>query len=348
MITVVIPFRNGAQYLDSCIGSVLNQTYKDIEIICVDDGSDDGSESVCKKYSDKGVQYLRQEKLGVSVARNKGIDGAHGKYIMFLDVDDTLTTNIVEILYLEMESDESLDIIACCCNGILRDRTVVDHFFEGDFIATSLKEKRKLFLQLLDNQYGQPQKEYTAIGVPWGKLYRVDFLREKNIRFKKNLRRMQDNIFNQEAFYKAEKIKYLDQPLYNYSIDHIMHIGMKDPENMKSIILHHEDIVKLYLGDSEVEELIHREKVAFLVDSVEYCAMMCSNSKEAIDNIKNIAEDACYLDVYEKSNYRKSLYRRILIDSLSHKLYSFSYYLTRVSIIKKYIRMRQDRILIRK
>ena len=111
-VTVIIPVYNAQNYLSECIDSVLRQTMQDFEVICIDDGSSDDSYSILKKYAEteERVVLFSQTNQGVSTARNVGIDKARGEYIYFLDSDDYIEPNMLEIAYKEMES-KSLDIL---------------------------------------------------------------------------------------------------------------------------------------------------------------------------------------------------------------------------------------------
>ena len=110
-ISVVVAIYNVEKYLEKCIQSIIFQTYKNIEIILVNDGSTDNSLNICKKYKseDSRIIIINQENQGVSVARNNGIDRASGEYILFVDGDDYLRTDIIEKL---LNNADDNDIIA--------------------------------------------------------------------------------------------------------------------------------------------------------------------------------------------------------------------------------------------
>ena len=221
LVSVIITSYNAGRYIDRCIRSVLGQTYSDLEIIIINDGSTDNTESITKGFEDKyeHVRYIFQPNSGVSVARNRGIAEAIGKYIMFVDGDDYIDNSIVERL---VNGIDDSDIICCCCKAFTDQFECEDHFFGTSFNARTQDEKEKLFLQLLNGNLGKPDgKGYTAIGVPWGKLYRRDFLKDNKILFNPKLIRMQDNMFNMYAFYYSKNIVYINEPLYYYRLDHI-------------------------------------------------------------------------------------------------------------------------------
>ena len=111
-ISVIIPVYNVAPFLGQCVQSVIQQTYKDLQIILIDDGSTDGSDLIMKELAamDRRVVVVSQGNRGVSAARNNGLSLASGKYILFLDADDYIETDALESAYRKL-SEQSLDII---------------------------------------------------------------------------------------------------------------------------------------------------------------------------------------------------------------------------------------------
>ncbi len=110
LVSIIIPVYNLENYIENCLNSVVNQTYRDLEILCIDDGSTDKSAEIIKRFaaSDSRVKYFYQDNAGVSAARNKGLDEATGDYIMFVDGDDYLHYQAAEILYrslVEIDAD---------------------------------------------------------------------------------------------------------------------------------------------------------------------------------------------------------------------------------------------------
>ena len=223
MVSVIIPAFNVEKYIEKCIQSVVNQTSRDIEIIVVDDGSTDGTGILCRELENRyeNVKYFRQENRGVSIARNTGIRESKGDYLMFIDGDDYVEPEITELLLEKAEKGH--DIVCCCCRTAGEETVYEDHFFRGDRSYYSDEDKEELFLQLMDPGYGKDgARTVTAIGVPWGKLYRGSFIRSNRLQFDPELKRLQDNMFNMQAFAAAGSIFYFDLPLYDLRVDHII------------------------------------------------------------------------------------------------------------------------------
>ena len=251
-VTIVVAIYNVADYLEKCIQSVIDQTYKNIEIILVNDGSPDNCLSICRKFeaNDDRIMVIDQPNQGVSTARNSGIDASSGDYIMFVDGDDCLKKDIVQTL---VDNIGNNDITICSYTAFNdEDSLSMDcSFFNGD--RDFGKDKTDLFLQLINLSYGQKGKPYTAVGVPWGKLYKKSFLEEHSLRFDKKLIRMQDNIFNMQAVALAKEIKYIDKPLYMYRVNNIVRFKKipYKPEYLINVLHEREKIITNFDLDKE-------------------------------------------------------------------------------------------------
>ena len=113
MISVIVPVYNVEEYLEECLESIRKQTYQDIEVILVNDGSTDGSQAICEYFcqTDKRFRLINQKNQGQSVARNRGVKESVGQYILFVDSDDVINTNVLEVLLPYMKTD--VDIVEC-------------------------------------------------------------------------------------------------------------------------------------------------------------------------------------------------------------------------------------------
>lgn len=200
-ISVIMPIYNAGEYLSRALGDVLEQTIHDIEIICVNDGSTDDSFDILEDIhrQDKRITLLSEKNFGPSVARNKGLSKAQGKYVMFLDADDMFEPDLLETLYNIAERDE-LDI-AVTGYDIYND-SQNKHFpatdepntaiFNGG-VVTSKNEHPDLILS-------------STTGYVWNKLYRASFLREKKITFDPDLYVFEDVHFVCCAMATAERV----------------------------------------------------------------------------------------------------------------------------------------------
>ena len=142
MVSVIVPIYNVEEYLEECLESIRNQTYTNIEVILVNDGSTDGSIEICDRFcqQDNRFKLLTQENQGLSAARNRGVKESIGEYIMFVDSDDVVKENIVEVLFFYMNSD--VDIVECQitrCKDELVENKPTSIMFKGESTEAILK-----------------------------------------------------------------------------------------------------------------------------------------------------------------------------------------------------------------
>lgn len=330
-ITVVATFYNCAPYIHRCVDHILKQTYPIAQIILVDDGSNDDSDQIfCEIEKNGFIQLLHSGHQGVSVARNMGIEAAQGDYIMFVDGDDYISPTIIEELVKHLGN---ADMICCTCQCFHEENTmqVRSHFYDGDRTFVTAQEKEVFYSQLMDGAYMQVGTPYTAIGVPWGKLYRRDFLNTYRIRFYPELKRMQDNIFNMEAAFYANEIRYIDKPLYCYRLNNIVQYNVKpySPEIYLAVLSHRQRImescIKTY--SKELEELYYQEKLNLLWVSIKYIAMSVSfpvfRNKAA-----ELAKQNVFDRVYEKKTQicKHNIKSQVFSMLIRGKWYRFIYW----------------------
>lgn len=206
-ISVIIPVFNVENYLARCLDSVINQTLKDIEIICVDDGSTDNSFNILNDYknSDDRIQVYQQENGGHSVATNTGLKYVTGDYIFFVDSDDWIELDALEKLYNNaIENDSDL---------VLYDS--IEHLPENQF-----RERRYGILNELKNEIFDYKSEKRLIlnsyYVQWSKLYKTSFFRRHNLKLP-DFRLYEDIGLNVAAITFAKRITYLPEILYHYN-----------------------------------------------------------------------------------------------------------------------------------
>lgn len=204
-LSIVIPVYNLAQYIEKCLNSILNQPFKDYEIICVNDGSTDNSLEVLKKYEGK-IVIIDKENEGSGVARNAGIDRAKGEYILFVDGDDWLEENVLEKMV--SKADElTTDILFF--GGL----SYYDNKGQNGGYSKN-KLPRKYFNKVVSAK--DVKKDiFKFPSTPWSKLYRRDFLLKNNIRFQ-NIKVGQDQLPFFHSMISAGRFAILPENLYCY------------------------------------------------------------------------------------------------------------------------------------
>lgn len=204
LISVIVPIYNVEKYLSKCIESIINQTYKKLEIILVNDGSTDNSLEICEKYRNKDdrIKIINKSNGGLSDARNKGIEIALGDYISFVDSDDYLDYKMIEILYNDIQT-YSADISIVNYMKIFEDGTKEDESLDrNDFLVMDSKSAIK---NLLDN---------SSFGnYAWNKLYKRELFEDVKYPFG---RKMEDLGTTYKLFFKSNIIVYNPIQLYYY------------------------------------------------------------------------------------------------------------------------------------
>ena len=212
-VSVIVPIYNAYDYLGVALDSILGQTLKEIEVICIDDGSTDRSLDIIKKYheADSRVRVVTENNAGVSTARNKGIVRARGEYIIFLDADDFYESDLLEKLY-DLAKKENLDI-ALSKFDIYNSKT-------GKFSASVDEKHVDIYAHgavVSKNEFPDYIFE-SATGYVWNKLFRTELIREKELAFAPELYIFEDVHFVCAALSYADRIAKIDEVLIHHRV----------------------------------------------------------------------------------------------------------------------------------
>lgn len=212
-ISVLIPVYNVEDYLDICLNSVLMQSFKDFEVICVNDGTKDSCGKILENYSkfDKRIKVITQENKGLSAARNTAMENAQGEYITFVDSDDYISPVMLEKLYKNIKKYKS-DFVFCnqCIFNSLTNETQIWDFLNKDLFNTQVHKE-----YFCENDVGPEIYEGMHVSA-YGKLYSREFI--KNFRFPEGLI-FEDVPFFAQCFLSAKRISYDFNPYYFYRIE---------------------------------------------------------------------------------------------------------------------------------
>lgn len=202
-ISVIIPVYNKAPYLEKCLNSVINQTYKGLEILLINDGSTDNSLEICNNYCQKDdrIQLFDQENRGVSAARNLGIEKAKGEWIYFLDADDYLELNAFEQLISEANLNSKVDVLHF---GI---RAIKDNIIQGEKCPS-----KKTLLNSLEGFLSSLELRPVSCCLY---LIKSKIVKDNNMLFDITQTTGEDKIFISEVFMRASSFLILDKIFYN-------------------------------------------------------------------------------------------------------------------------------------
>ena len=211
-ITVIVPVYNVENYLNKCLDSIITQTYKNIEIIVVNDGSTDNSGEICQEYAQKDnrIVYIEQGNAGLSAARNTSLDNMSGDYVTFVDSDDWIEQDYLETLYKKIVEYQA-DIAV----GNYYSFNESEGMFYFHILGDSCYEKVYDNVSIFENLYESHEMKSFALISAWGKLYKVGLFEQ--LRF--DIGKLgEDGYLNQKIYLLAEKIVYIHKGIYSYRI----------------------------------------------------------------------------------------------------------------------------------
>lgn len=211
VFSIIIPVYNVEQYLRVCLDSIAAQTIGDFEAILIDDGSSDASGEICDEYAkdDNRFSVFHQKNQGVSAARNKGLELANGKYIVFVDSDDYIESTFLDIMCHEMKG---FDLLFYGDTYHYQDGNILTHQpFSSESNDRKTVENRILAFKRSDDGY-----EY--FGYTWNKVFRTDIIKKHTIRFIEGLSLREDELFTAEYCRHIVSLKVLSSPIYHYRV----------------------------------------------------------------------------------------------------------------------------------
>lgn len=247
MISIIIPIYNSKDSLKQCLESIFAQTYQDFELLLVNDGSTDDSESICIEYSSKyneKIQYLKKANGGVSSARNLGIENAHGEYICFVDSDDYIDNTYLEVLYYQMQK-HNVDFTMCDIYSDNKVSNSVKGFSNNDEIINAIMSKE-----------GMKNRG------PVCKLFKRKII--GNLRFDENIYLGEDTLFCIEYAKQCKNGIHINKALYHYDIPTSSIKYRNDPRQLTKYLTYIDSRVKM-LNDVS---MLSRKPFVLIVNSL--------------------------------------------------------------------------------
>lgn len=235
LVSVVMPVYNVEKYVEKAINSVLNQTYSNFELILINDGSEDNSLEICKRFAreDSRISIIDKINGGVSKARNDGIEKASGKYVMFIDSDDIIEKNMLQNMVSSAEGKSSDLVICGLFVDTFKNQELIDSYTisEKQNIILGKYNVRKYFIKMIQNS-----NIYTL----WNKLYKLEIIKLHKLSFNCSLDFGEDLVFNFDYIYNIENIFVDNNCYYHYIQD-------KDNDSLSSKYREDKiDIIKIW------------------------------------------------------------------------------------------------------
>jgi len=309
LVSIIIPIYNAEKYLEQCLDSVVNQTYKNLEIICINDGSKDDSLEILKKYTDNDnrIVMVNQDNHGISYTRNKGIETAKGDFLVFVDSDDWIDLNTVEIALDEAENNNA-DIVmwpyvkeheASSIKKVIyqEDRIIFDNF-------ESLKKVHVSLFGPVNEALSRPEN-IDAISSVWGKLYRTEIVRNSFALFHdlNEIGTFEDGLFNATVFNYAKRIAYINKYFqhYRHTVSYTSGYKSKLKNQWKTLFVLMEEIIdKYHLDDTYTLALENRKAISIVQLSLSATADKSVGLQEKLNRINSILNDDYYYEAIRK------------------------------------------------
>lgn len=319
LISIVLPVYNVEKYLERCLKTVIAQTYKNIEIILVNDGSTDGSLKICEKYkfADTRIKIINKENGGLSDARNVGIKNSTGEYITFIDSDDKVEFDYVEYLY-NLIKKSHVDI-SVCAHTVVVEKTNNNFIVPTDNILLSDKIAIKNML------YGD--KVDTSA---WAKLYKRSLFNE--IEYPKGML-CEDIATTYKLFMMAEKIIFGSQSKYNYIIREnsitTQKFNVKKLDLLEMTDLMGKDVLKVY---PDLYKAVMRRRIYSRFSTLNHMLSIQTHQKEKAEIIYFIKQHGWEVFWDTLAPFRDKI--AILLLFIDYRLYKFVWKLRKIGVIE--------------
>ena len=289
LVSIIVPIYNTENYLRECIESILNQSYKDIELILVDDGSKDGSLVLCEDYKrhDERIKVITKKNSGVSDTRNVGVAASRGAYICFVDSDDVVKPTYVETL-LEGVRTEGVDVAFCNYEYLYENRRIP----KKPRLASGIYTFAELESKIIDDG--------TFTGVlfcsVWQAIYKKSIIDNYDIKFNPEIKVNEDGIFNIEYCMKSSKILMLSEAyLYEYRKDSSVTKKLVSPDNIFAPAT--KEIRRVCEGEIDKEMIDKQISARRVSEAMWMILMICSknniaSSTQIISHLKTLLNNS--------------------------------------------------------
>ena len=302
-ISIIVPVYNGEKYFAECIQSILDQSFTDIEVIVINDGSTDGSLPLIKgsAQNDSRVVVINQKNKGVSAARNAGLSKARGDYIMFVDADDYIARKDALELLIDFAKENGNPDVVCF-------RRVGD---------TRGRKAPSGYSKLNDSIIGRMIVDET-INTLWDKLYKKSIIKENSIKFPVGIRMAEDLLFNVQYFREAKTIGFFDEELYYYREDN------------------QESATKKYMPNKYDDLMYVNRKMSEIIDNRSKAignALSYIRIKNVLSCVRDLHNEACALSEADK----KKLARQYKSDNGRMIVFGYGVEKMLISIVYSYM-----------
>ena len=299
-VSIIIPTYNSEKTIVKCIDSIINQTYKNLEIIVIDDGSEDNTINILKEYSnEKRLFVIKQKNSGVSSARNKGVNRATGEFIVFVDSDDWLEKDMIEKMLL-CQKEYNVDVVRCNYYIEQKEKSIVPSMYGLSNVRVNKNEYEiyQVFEHFFLNK--EPMKNLVML-----LLIKKEKILDK-MNFEPNLYMMEDVYYYLKLFNTIDSIYFLDIPLYHYfeNENSATHLVSKYEKNIVGIV-ETNSVINSYIINNKINiksDFLNANHIRIICNYL-YFIFYTFGIKKVFQIIKDIYNNKKFERMINNSNY---------------------------------------------
>lgn len=323
LVSIIIPAYNVEKYITCCLDSILRQTYNNIEIFIVNDGSTDHTLEVVQKYQkrDSRISLIDQQNSGVSECRNKALKCAKGDYILFVDADDWIDVHTVQIC-IEQAEAEHADVCFFAYQSEFPNRSDIRRLYTENRIFTDeeCRDLQRRIIGPINEELRIPQR-LDSYGTIWAKLYRKDLLKDLFFEDLNKVGSAEDTLFNSFVFLRVKKAVYINRPFYHYRRNNVNSVTKRfRPHLLRQWSYLFAEMSKSVQTAEAEEALLNRVAISlFGYDLNVYAADIAW--KEKIRMISECLSYPLYVKAYQQMKYQYlPIHWRLFYLSAKYKL----------------------------
>lgn len=304
-VSIIIPVYSVEKFLPKCLDSVVGQTYNNLEIICVDDGTPDRSAAVISSYAKKDdrIRLISQKNQGLSGARNTGIKFATGKYIVFLDGDDWIDLNTIEDAVKKSE-EIGADIVMWGYVREFPDRSAEKTIFDSDIIFNEDESHNlhRRMVGLYKDETSDPGNA-DSLSTAWGKLYSANIIKENHLEFIDTKKiGTEDALFNLYYFGFVKKAAFLNRPFNHYRKDNDISLTRSYKPQLFTRWNKLYDLMEVYIEKNSLPEdfsIALNNRICLSMIGLGLTELLNPNKKERIKNLRKFLNSDRYKEAYK-------------------------------------------------
>ena len=309
-ISIIVPVYNVEKYIAQCIESLIFQSMEEIEIILINDGSQDNGLEICKEYAKKDtrIKIIDKENTGVSDTRNIGVKVANGEYIMFVDSDDWLEKNACEIAYNEAKKENADSVIFCYYRESSKGTTCKDIFKEDKIIFNNEEIYNDILipiLGLIGEKLAKPQRLDALVPV-YAKIYKTDIIKNNKIEYIDFFKIPSECLlFNFDYYLNSSKVVYIKRYLYHYRRNNFSSITKGYHEKLFEKWIFWIDYMKnrKEISKEEIEKAFY-SRICFSVIPLSGNLFKQKNFRKTYKELKNILNNEYYISAYKTLEFK--------------------------------------------